>query len=95
MQRSLGHNFVCGTIAIALLSACSGSGSESGVPDAASSLAAAQSPFGQKAGGIGLSGEYVEKSMIRATARRGSRCFCRNLKTRLAASCSTADRAPS
>ncbi|HEY6449663.1 MAG TPA: hypothetical protein VIX60_03175 [Candidatus Cybelea sp.] len=61
MQSSFGHNFVSGTIAVALLSACGGSGSGSGVPNAASSLATAQSPFGQKADGIGLSGEYVGK----------------------------------
>ena len=49
MQNSLGRNIVHDTIAIALLAACGGSGN-GGVPNAASSLATAQSPFGQEAG---------------------------------------------
>ena len=59
MENSLGRNFVYGTIAIAISSACGGSGI--GVPNAGSSLAMTQSPFGQEAGSIGLSGQYVGK----------------------------------
>jgi hypothetical protein len=59
MQSSLSRTVLSATIAVAILAACGGSGS--GVPNAASSLGAAQSSFGQETGAIGLSGEYVGK----------------------------------
>ncbi len=58
MQGSLGRDILSATIAIALLSACAGSGS-SGVPNAASSLATAQNRSSQGAGSVAFSGEYV------------------------------------
>ncbi len=60
MQSSLGRNILSATIAGILSTACAGSGN-GGVPNAASSLATAQSPFGQETGSIGLSGQYAGK----------------------------------
>ncbi len=60
MKSSLGRHILSATIAVILLTACAGSGN-GGVPNAASSLATVQSPFGQETGSIGLSGEYVGK----------------------------------
>jgi hypothetical protein len=58
MGSSLAHNVFAGTLAAAMLTACAGSG---GIPNAASSLGAAQNPFGQEHPSIALSGEYVGK----------------------------------
>ncbi|HEY6449668.1 MAG TPA: hypothetical protein VIX60_03200, partial [Candidatus Cybelea sp.] len=59
MQSSLSRKVLGATISIAIFTACGGSGS-GGVPNAASSLATAQSPFGQGAGRIGaMSGIYT------------------------------------
>lgn len=59
MQGSLSRTILSVTITVAILSACAGSGSSSGVPNAASSLQAAQSSFGQQFSTIAFSGEYV------------------------------------
>lgn len=58
MGSSIGRTILCVTIAVAVLTACAGS---SGVPNAASSLDAAQNRVGQKASSVALSGEYVGK----------------------------------
>ena len=64
MQSSLGRNILSAAIAIALVTACAGSGSVNGVPSAASSLGAAQSRFGQDGISVALSGEYIGKFYI-------------------------------
>ncbi len=58
MQRSFSRNFLCATAAVAVLTACAGSGS-SAVPNAASSLATAQNHVGSEAASIALSGKYI------------------------------------
>lgn len=60
MQDSLSRRLLCVTIGVALLTACAGGGT-SGVPNAASSLDAAQNGFGQTAVSVVLSGVYVGK----------------------------------
>lgn len=58
MVSSLGRNALAVATAIGFLTACGGSG---GVPNATSSLEAAQSRFGKEAGSVALSGEYIGK----------------------------------
>jgi hypothetical protein len=70
MQNSLSRKFLCATIAGAFLTACAGSGS-SGVPNAGSSLGAAQSPFVHNDSTIALSGGYTGK--VRLTGSSASR----------------------
>lgn len=57
MGNSLGRNILCATIAVAVFTACAGT--SGGVPNAASSLNAAQNRFGQETSSVALSGEYV------------------------------------
>ena len=68
MQNSLSRK-ILSAITVAILAACAGSGN-GGVPNAASSLATAQSPFGQEAASVALSGEYNGK--FRKTGNRGA-----------------------
>lgn len=59
MGRSYSRNILSATIAVAILTACSGSGG--GVPNAASPLEMLQNPFGQEHYSIVLSGLYTGK----------------------------------
>ncbi len=61
MKSSLSINISYATVAVAMLTACSGGGSGAGVPNAASSLAAAQNRLGQQGSSIAFSGEYTGK----------------------------------
>lgn len=59
MRSSLCRHVLCAAIGVAIFTACGGSGG--GVPNAASSLEAAQNRLGQEAVSVALSGEYIGK----------------------------------
>lgn len=61
MQSSQSRTILCGAIAATILSACAGSGSNDGVPNAAAPLGAARNRFGQEGYSIALSGAYSGK----------------------------------
>ncbi len=60
MESSLGRNILCAAMAVAIMTACGGGGAGN-VPNAASSIEAAQNRFGKGGGNIAFSGEYTGK----------------------------------